>query len=567
MILPAPRRRLVLSHHPPAPRPPSASAASSLSYSSEEEEDDETIIAAVWTFSPKCKHGCSHQIIGTTGLKNRKLNDETITAARDQKLAFLHGTKFYKQQYLWLCREVGRVCFVERGRCTTKQLHGNRCVYAFPCTTANYDTSFLLCQDCMRSTLKLANQLIYYRQEVFSASITPSPATRALSSMIHGFITRERNLNLAIVVGPSCTERYTSTVILEEPSWRAGKRSTDGIFEYSSCITINARNQFVQGEYLINTGLGSRTIIVARKAAIDECILKSGGKLKLKYLWQATLEERVKRRELFVVLAVVGTTLRDASAFVPNDHTLALFKTNKVSIVKPGQHYGCKGWYFAWGVHASYTNERIAEYACRRNVVLESRAQCERVFSTVKCSIFRAITVLGNDAGFDIVSKSCALTMATQQLGKAVNNLLRKIGEEEVDLSSLQHKGESLHFVSVNVCANAETEVLHTENDQGHTLIHSPHGNATTRRGKFIFQMKACSQLVIPLQEGVTVLFNARLLTHRQRIDKDLGAHHEDADPFWNLGCYSNRRFDNNAFKRLSLEANTILERLSEVMR
>ena len=93
------------------------------------------------------------------------------------------------------------------------------------------------------------------------------------------------------------------------------------------------------------------------------------------------------------------------------------------------------------------------------------------------------------------------------------------------------------------VTVNAYTKELHTEDDCTSTIIHVPNQEMSMDINTFHFQFALGEKhnIAIALQEGTTIMFCAKLLTHRQTSDI------QSPDcKFINFGCYGNRKLFNH---------------------
>ena len=115
---------------------------------------------------------------------------------------------------------------------------------------------------------------------------------------------------------------------------------------------------------------------------------------------------------------------------------------------------------------------------------------------------------------------------------------------------------KSVFLPSLNVYFNAGTDEFHTENDQCYTLFASPYQNAEVC-ASFPFAISKSRNIRIRLGSGMMILFNARLLTHRQSIDSC-----NACDQFWNIRYYANRRFDNHTYTLLQWHFHSVLSDL-----
>ena len=107
-------------------------------------------------------------------------------------------------------------------------------------------------------------------------------------------------------------------------------------------------------------------------------------------------------------------------------------------------------------------------------------------------------------------------------------------------------------YTSASVAVEAQTKLFHTEKDVECTLIlknktkHKKRGRTTAT--SFQFRMFNNKIVNIPLVDGIGILFNACLLTHRQKMMS------RGEFPMINVGLHSNQKFGNHF--------STLLERL-----
>ena len=91
----------------------------------------------------------------------------------------------------------------------------------------------------------------------------------------------------------------------------------------------------------------------------------------------------------------------------------------------------------------------------------------------------------------------------------------------------------------------ASTGEFHTEKDCTYTLISIPTQNTITKKSAgnnyhFLFCLSNKIQLNIPLYPGISFIFSAAFLTHRQHINEYDKSNENER--FFNVASYGNKR-------------------------
>ena len=94
-----------------------------------------------------------------------------------------------------------------------------------------------------------------------------------------------------------------------------------------------------------------------------------------------------------------------------------------------------------------------------------------------------------------------------------------------------------------SICVNATTGQFHTETDCTYTLISVPHQDAIKLDNhenlyNFLFSLTAKKKVNIPLYPGVSFIFSAPFLTHRQHRNENALSLE---DHFFNVASYENK--------------------------
>ena len=388
--------------------------------------------------------------------------------------------------------------------------------------------------------------------------------------------------NVAIVVTDLYLEQYDHVIIVENPTFKSKKSCPDGIIDYGDKIVVDGETLLIQEnttlwighnitsdmdkentpDIAININVGGSVVIAARKTEVEDCIMKSNGKLDVhfQYPHATTFASQSPK---YVLLSVIINMKDDPNDFHPKVNDSVLFDEHKSSIVQEGKHYRSTGKYYADGIHSSYEQytdgspKSVSRYATKdtpphRRTLFDERINAVNHFVRSCNNAFK------HASGFNIVEQSATNTTNNGKLGLLLNSLTNQYNAEKIDLSPIMVGNDSAIFPSVNTCVNAGTGTFHTENDQGYTLIATPYQDAV-KRATFVLSISSHFKVGIRLDDGMANLFNARLLTHRQVIDTHRGGH-----DFWSIGCYGNRRLEQNTFTLLRRHYDLVLENLHD---
>ena len=141
------------------------------------------------------------------------------------------------------------------------------------------------------------------------------------------------------------------------------------------------------------------------------------------------------------------------------------------------------------------------------------------------------------------------------RLNKVFNNMHRMITPVMCVAHSMQSntgdiglKQTSASDVGVwqsSLCINAVTKGWHTEDDVTYTIITVPNQMERNLDIKyhFLFKLQGKYTLSVPLNEGTTVLFSGKMLTHRQSSNVFETTYD---DTFFNFASYGNKKMYNH---------------------
>ena len=92
------------------------------------------------------------------------------------------------------------------------------------------------------------------------------------------------------------------------------------------------------------------------------------------------------------------------------------------------------------------------------------------------------------------------------------------------------------------ICVNAETKILHTENDCTYTIIYAPQQNKTTAKYEFNFCLNPVNNVSFDMNDGISFMFSGMFLKHKQYKWKAGNVN----DIFYNFASYGNQRLFNH---------------------
>ena len=449
-----------------------------------------------------------------------------------------------KHAFVKLCNDAGEAYANAKGGFQSQQ-----CVYCLPLSTRN-QTSMYLCSHCYNANLELDDHLM---ATIKNAPVTTKNDTTSNNILkVHQWLQMHASTNNAAVVVPysELLQKYDHRIILKDPYFKKSRHCRDGLIYYSDEFTWNGKKYKTNKksdechEYVIDPLCKQESIVIAtKKVELDRCINAAG--IKIDYQYPNDGGQTFASKTSYVILCAMATFEDNQHDFHPVDIDLQLFQKHKNNIVQTGKHYGSKGYYFANGLHASYGKGSdglpvsINQYATKNKNDLSYKSLQKKLdqVTTLIIHCNRSLSL-----GTDIVRSSAQNTINNAELAQTINSILGENIQQTINLRPLSTNAESAVFPSVNVCVNASTSVFHTENDQGYTMIAVPY-QVTTSEASFLFRISNKIILSAKMKPGVSILFNARLLSHRQNLNKQ-----PPHINFWNIGCYANRRFNQHTY-------------------
>ena len=527
-------------------------------------------------FSRRCRSGCHAN----------KVTLPSIAAINKAHMAQLSSFNLMmdpsKSNFIHLCHHAGMTC------ATAYPGHQNSAhVYAFP-VSPSIDTTVLMCSKCLTSNLGLTGvrwKALYPNPNPVSNLSNHDVANLSNATIIQKLKTIQSYLtspwytgNVAMVLEEEELCLFQHTIVLQTPQYipypTCGE-SKDGIMSYGTNIIVDGEKITVKngGNFVVdlsstnsqftqtNNASVPAILIAVRKDDLERCIYHSNGKLKFEFVPPNT--KGCKSCTQYVILSVNTTMEDNESHYHPEDGDSELFHTHKKSIVKEGQHFGSVGNYYASGIHASYEQDvngipkSISSYSTK-NKHLPTYPAFEIKMNKIVEYIVSCNNQINKICNKNLVESSATITAKNCTIGAMLHTTMQALSELQTDLTPLSHDGVSAVFPSVNVCCNASTKIYHTENDQGYTLIAAPY-QMSQARASFLFFLSNDSTIQVTLRNNSILLFNARLVTHRQETVVC-----ELSGPFWNIGCYANRKFEHHTKKMLRRKYELVLGQLEK---
>ena len=232
-----------------------------------------------------------------------------------------------------------------------------------------------------------------------------------------------------------------------------------------------------------------------------------------------------------------------------NIHKLA--KECKQNSLNNYDHHGTKGFTYSFGNKPMYgmnDGSSVGLYANKR-----SKIDRRQNIINEKASMLESMCATALNEGIACVSKY--IPEIKHLLCPIINAAYQKQSDANMQLLD---KGNTYDdgFWNCFMFVDGKIEDFHTEKDCSYTFITVPqqilHSNLTeNEKPKFVFKIDEERELFLPLVNGVSFLYNATFLTHRQTYNAVLK---KDEPRFYNISSYSNEKLFNHlrlSFKRM----------------
>ena len=223
-----------------------------------------------------------------------------------------------------------------------------------------------------------------------------------------------------------------------------------------------------------------------------------------------------------------------------------IIKKSKPNILAKNTHHESNGFYASYGNKGSFNksiNSSIGQYANKWTSSKEKKVHL--------------------DYFADVYEERIA-----DEIGRAIQDLYRVLPKIKLIISPIVATAYELQASKKNInikegyasksgcwqtsiCVNATTGKFHCENNCTYTLISVPKQNTTTTERKihnyhFLFSLSDKKKLNIPLFHGISFVFSAAFLSHRQHRNQFNNSKDES---FFNVASYGNKRLFNHIKK------------------
>ena len=508
-------------------------------------------------FSAECRSGCCQSDTMKRVLNSRKRIKKRLRNVNNQR------KQFNKMSIR------GKSMFVAASSATADRTENNhhaiKNTYLYPFTSDPYATT-VLCSPCLQQHLNADNEAWTVLTEKSNAVALTQDVTRFVTAMTHIAHTKQNDVP-AIVFTKQQLSTFAEVMQLKYPQYNDNNTSRDGVIFYSHQVVLNGQTiSLTHRTSNISPKKGNYAVIVS-KTDLDKCITESKNKVKVKYIYAytgkpLTVEEGSPRHDLFVLLSLSVKLKPNKCDFSPNDGMHRLLRNMKNNILDTINHYQSLGEYFGHGMHASFERgQSVGPYASKQTT-LQCQEQYDSAVTRVLSLVSTASQTLAKSAKCNVMEASYVNALLNKNAAEALNGLSHTVGTSNaVQLSPLCHKSKSLNITALNICVNASTKKYHTEDDQTYTLIIKPHQEeCSSKRGAFMYKVNNQRKLWTSMNEPIATLFNARFTVHRQKL-----THRDQHSLFWNIGCYSNRRFDQHTCALLRKEFHKVLGDLGKI--
>jgi len=219
---------------------------------------------------------------------------------------------------------------------------------------------------------------------------------------------------------------------------------------------------------------------------------------------------------------------------------LKTIESSKTNIINASMgHFGSEGRYFSYGNKGNFgmvDGSSVGQYVNRKF----------NTESSSNKSAFNSMMIeemVAKEIGIGI-DGLCKLTQHIKSLIAPIIttgfNLQQPKGA--VNLKEIPASSSGLWQTSISV--NAQTKVLHTENDATYTVINVPDQQDNVKKNKarqYTFLFKLCNKknICFKLRSGVTFVYSGKLLTHHQTCNLPCSP---TEDMFFNFGSYGTER-------------------------
>ena len=136
-------------------------------------------------------------------------------------------------------------------------------------------------------------------------------------------------------------------------------------------------------------------------------------------------------------------------------------------------------------------------------------------------------------------------------------NVGKKIQDNRNQIHLQEVASSKFGLWSSQLCVDAQTQILHTENDCTYTMIVTPRQENVDNDYEFIFQLNEFKSIGITMHNNTNFIFTGLFLTHKQVCNRKNKSNDTEKKAFFNLASYGNARLFNH-FKQSLIRNNNI---------
>ena len=260
-----------------------------------------------------------------------------------------------------------------------------------------------------------------------------------------------------------------------------------------------------------------------------------------KYLQSLIVSSTVRNAQpsgQVVLLICVARKIPEGNMFWTSTDYKNIKKT-KPNILAVNNHHDSKGFYASFGNKGSFDkciSSSVGQYATKRNKCTEKQLEIIE-------SADRYEKKIDNEISRAVMDMNSVLPKIRSIISPIIDTAFElQTSKKDINIKKVYTSASGCWQSSI--CVNATTGQFHTENDCTYTLISVPHQNTIKfdnqkNHYNFLFSLNNKKKVNIPLYPGVSFIFSAPFLTHRQHRNENALSLE---DHFFNVASYGNKR-------------------------
>ena len=234
------------------------------------------------------------------------------------------------------------------------------------------------------------------------------------------------------------------------------------------------------------------------------------------------------------------------STYIFDNEMYTIVSKCKPNSLKSFDHHGTKGYSYSFGNKPLYGNINGSSVSTYTPVRHKNEKKQDKLVSQAEYVHQKCSQTIRNG----IVNMSKVIPELKHMLSPIINAAYAMQCDKDVkfltkDITSDVGCWNAFLFVE------GRTEYFHVENDCAYTFITVPQQNQRkylhpTHEPVFLFKLNELQTLTLPLHNDLSFIYNASLLTHRQRYEPDLDM---NSTKFFNISSYGNAKLFNHLRK------------------